>query len=100
MSAAEILSLPFHSATPKQAIAFIQPKQISRDTLRMVRSKLEKLARVEFQVVEFTRDKLTWSVSPYQFKAPYIQVFDTSERRLPKSIKIKLEAELIENYEV
>ncbi len=100
MSAAEILSLPFHSATPKQAIAFIQPKQISRDTLRMVRSKLEKLARVEFPVVEFTRDKLTWSVSPEQFKAPYIQVFDTSERALPKSIKIKLEAELIENYEV
>jgi hypothetical protein len=100
LSAAEVLSVPFNSEPPKQAIAFIQPKQISRDTLRMVRAKLEKLARMNVPVVEYTRDKLTWSVSSEQFKAPYIHVFDTSERVLLNPIKIKLEAEFIENYEV
>jgi hypothetical protein len=100
LSAAEVLSVPFNATSPKQAIAFIQPKQISRDTLRMVRAKLEKLARMKVPVVEYTRDKLTWSVSSEQFKAPYIHVFDTSERVLPNPIKIKLEAEFVENYEV
>lgn len=100
ISAEEILNLPYKSMPPKQGIAFIQPKQISRDTLLMVRAKLEKLARIQVPVVEYTHSKLTWSVSSEQFMFPYIQVFDTSGPIRLHKLKIKLNAELKENYEV
>jgi len=100
LNAKEVLSYPFKSHAHGWGIAFIPPKSIAKDTLKMVRAKLEKLARVQMPVVEITRDKLTWSVSSEQFKFPYIQVFDTKRESLPEKIKLNIDAMYRKDMEV
>jgi hypothetical protein len=100
LNAKEVLSYPFKSHAHGWAIAFIPPKSIAKDTLKMVREKLEKLARIQMPVVEITRDKLTWSVSSEQFKFPYIQVFDAKRESLPEKIKLNIDAIYRKDMEV
>lgn len=92
LNAKQILEYPYKKHAQGWGIAFIQSKGIAKDTLNMVRAKLEKLARIQMPVIEFTRDKLTWSVSSEQFKFPYIQVFDTTGKSLPNKINLNIDA--------
>ena len=92
LNAKQVLGYPLKKHAQGWGIAFIQPKDIAKDTLNLVRAKLEKLARIQMPVVEITRDKLTWSVSSEQFKFPYIQVFDTTGKSLPNKIKLNIDA--------
>ena len=87
LNAKEVLSYPFKSHAHGWGIAFIPPKSIAKDTLKMVRAKLEKLARVQMPVVEITRDKLTWSVSSDQFKFPYFDI-DKQEEILKEYLRL------------
>lgn len=92
LNAKQILEYPYKKHAQGWGLAFVQPKVIAKDTLNMVRAKLEKLARIQMPVIEFTRDKLTWSVSSEQFKFPYIQVFDTTGKSLPNKINLNIDA--------
>lgn len=93
LSASEILKYPFgKQQKPQYIISFAPPASISSDTLKMVRLKLEKLARVELPVIEFTRDKLTWSVSSEAFKFPYVQCKFSPNDAAYKTITLKIDA--------
>ena len=101
LTAAEVLKYTFgREGQQGKAVAFIPRAGMSNDTIKMVRTKLEKLARTEIAVVEFTREKLTWSVSNEQFKYPYIQYFDTVLSRIPTHIKLSVEANIKHDYSV
>lgn len=100
MTAKEIIAYSFQNSTPKHAIAFYPPQGLSRDTLILVRKKLEKLAKTVVPVMEFTREKLTWSVSNESFKYPYLQCYDTVFQKIPKKVTLSLDAEFLKNYQV
>ncbi|MFM7566784.1 MAG: M28 family metallopeptidase [Flavobacteriales bacterium] len=100
LNASEILQYPFgKNLHPGYIISFIPTKGMSVDTLKLVKLKLEKLARIEIPVIEFTNEKLTWSVSSETFKYPYIQSVVTLNA-LPKAITLKIDTEYKENVEV
>ncbi|MFM7594989.1 MAG: M28 family metallopeptidase [Flavobacteriales bacterium] len=101
LNAAEILKFPFNKSPEDHVgIAFIPQKGMAKDSLKMVKAKLEKLARVNSPIIEFTPEKLTWSVSSEVFKFPYIQLFDTSITTAPRKITIKLDSKKENNLEV
>lgn len=100
MTAAQILNYRFGVAHSKVAIAFAPNKGFSADSLKMVRSKLEKIAQTDCAVVEYTREKLTWSVSQQQFKFPYISCFDTLQRHTDRKIKVNIDNAFLTGYEV
>jgi len=101
LSASEVLKYSFGKEIQQgKALAFIPRVGQSKDTLKMVRAKLEKLARTEIAVIEFTREKLTWSVSSEQYKYPYIQYFDTVLSRVPTHVKLSIEADFRRDYSV
>jgi len=100
-SASDIMNYRFGSSWDRHAaIAFIPDKQITKDSLKLVRKKLEKIARTDAPVVELTRDKLTWSVSDEAFKFPYIQWFDTISSELPHKIAAQIDEVYLKNYGV
>lgn len=92
MGSNEVLSYSYGKLPQGKAIAFVPHPGIPRDSLRIIRNKLEKIAQVDVPVIEYTREKLTWSVSSSQFKYPYIQIFDTLDVSVPKQIKINIDA--------
>jgi len=101
MSAAEIMQYRFgDSRSSKEAIAFVAEQELSKDSLRMVRVKLEKIAQTDCAVIEFTREKLTWSISDQAFNFPYLQWRDTVQQKFPKRIRCTLDAELKNQIEV
>jgi hypothetical protein len=100
MTAAEIMSYRMGVGPSKTAIAFVAGKGLSTDSLKMVRSKLEKIAQTECAVVEYTREKLTWSVSKQRFKFPYISYFDSLQPRTDKKIKLNIDNDFLTQYEV
>ncbi|MFN4950161.1 MAG: M28 family metallopeptidase [Flavobacteriales bacterium] len=101
LSAAEIIKFPFgKNLEDHTAIAFIPQKGMAKDTLKMVKTKLEKLARINAPVVEYTNEKLTWSVSSDAFKFPYIKLVDSAISVAPKQIKTRVDAQLKQNVEV
>ena len=100
MGAEQILKYPFGKTEPSnQALAFSTNKGFPKDSLVLVRRKLEKLARVEIPVIEFTREKLTWSVSDETYKFPYIQYFDTNAVVASNRIKVHLKSTFLPKYE-
>ncbi len=101
MSAAEILKYSYNKNQEKNlGIAFKPSPALSKDTLKMVRTKLEKMARVQMPVVEYTREKLTWSVSNETYQFPYLQIFDTTISKLEKSIFLNIQQEFLSNISV
>lgn len=100
MTATQILNYRFGATHSNVAIAFSANKGFSADSLKMVRSKLEKIAQTDCAVVEVTREKLTWSVSQQQFKFPYISCFDTLQRQSYRKIKVNIDNEFLAGYEV
>jgi hypothetical protein len=88
------------TAPSKTAIAFVAGKVLSADSVKLVRSKLEKIAQTECAVVEYTREKLTWSVSKQRFKFPYITCFDTLQRRKASKINVNIDNDFLSRYEV
>ncbi|MEY4216202.1 MAG: hypothetical protein RLZZ68_658 [Bacteroidota bacterium] len=100
MSAAEIMNYRMGTAPSKTAIAFVAGKVLSADSVKLVRSKLEKIAQTECAVVEYTREKLTWSVSKQRFKFPYITCFDTLQRRKDSKINVNIDNDFLSRYEV
>ena len=101
LNAQEILQYPFGKSKNRGYIlSFVPRLGISADTLKMVRLKLEKLARIELPVLEFTREKLTWSVSSETFKYPYVQCILSTNEACPKQIHLKIDAVYKENITV
>lgn len=101
MSAEAILKYPFgKNPLAPQAITFIPKNGFPRDSLVLVRRKLEKLAKIEIPVVEFTREKLTWSVSNETFKFPYIHYYDTNTAVNLNEIRVNLKTAFYPKYEV
>lgn len=101
LSGAEIIKYPYEKKQEDHtAIAFIPQKGMAKDTLKMVKTKLEKLARINTPVVEFTNEKLTWSVSSQAFMFPYLQVIDSSIGVAPKHIKVRVDSQLNRDVEV
>ena len=101
MNAAEILKYSYSKTQEKNlGIAFKPSPSLSKDTLKMVRTKLEKMARVQMPVVEYTREKLTWSVSNETYQFPYLQIFDTTISKPEKSIFLNIQQEFLSNISV
>lgn len=99
LTADQILNLPLPASFGRnEAIAYVPRKNITKDSLILVKKKLEKLALTKIPIIEYTRDKLTWSVSSSNFKSPYIQCFDTNYTDVPKKINIHLEEEFLADY--
>lgn len=95
MNAAEILAYSGGSFNaPREGIVFMPSKGLSRDSLKLVRTKLEKIAETERGVVEITSEKLTWSVSPRAFRFPYLQRYDTSLTTPTKHLFLNIQSEI------
>lgn len=101
VTASGIMQYRFGSQTSsRQGIAFVAPKDLGKDSLKMVRTKLEKIAQSDCPVLEYTGEKLTWSVAQQRFKHPYLQCYDTLHRRQITKVKLHIDAEFQTQYEV
>ena len=101
MSASQIMNYRFSKATPSNsAIVFAPEKGFPKDSLKLVKSKLEKIAQTDRPVVEVTREKLTWSVAEQAFKFPYLQWYDTVQKSTPKKLRVKVDAAILSQYKV
>lgn len=83
----------------KNAIA-VKTNNLSKDTLKIIKKNLEKIANGIMPVLEFTNEKLTWSVgnNPYQF--PYLQITYDSIYSNIAEVKIKISSRFYEDYQV
>ena len=103
LTASEVLSLamnPRADKLPLEAIAFKTWEVKDKDSLKRILRKLEQIAREVQPVMEFTSEKLTWSVGDTCFDFPYLQIKIDPTMELGKTVSINLANQMLNNYEV
>lgn len=64
------------------------------DTVTKIRQYLQQLAS-KIPIIEIVNTKLTWSVSQKKYSYPYIIVQDSVLKETPKSVSLKVDAQLV-----
>ncbi len=103
LTASEVLSYARNTRVdqlPLEAIAFKTSEVKDKDSLKRILRKLEQIAREVQPVMEFTSEKLTWSVADTCFDFPYLQIKIDPTMELGKTISINLANQMLSNYEV
>lgn len=103
LTASEVLSLvvlPLTDRYPNEAIAFKTFEVKDKDSIKKIQRKLEQIAQEMQPVIEFTKDKLTWSVADECFGFPYVQMAIDPKVAQGQKLYLDIKQQMQMSYEV
>lgn len=103
LTASEVLSLvvlPLTDRYPNESIAFKTFEVKDKDSIKKIQRKLEQIAQEMQPVIEFTKDKLTWSVADECFGFPYVQMAIDPKVAQGQKLYLDIKQQMQMSYEV